>query len=200
MQQADKKEHTHRETGVGAEMRILKGMYCDSISGYFFFYPKFQNIPQMLWTSKGFSGSIFNLKSSSGFFRVFQGFPFTCYPSDFCLLNKERKVECRSDLRTKPLWKVIHKTTTFSYLNFWQERGGLKQNKTKPNHLFSLSFLKASLFSVSAIIQCFLIDNYSPQHFLPLLLCWIPLCANILQRLLCSCSDLLILVLMYSHF
>lgn len=36
MQQADKKEHTHRETGVGAEMRILKGMYCDSISGYFF--------------------------------------------------------------------------------------------------------------------------------------------------------------------
>lgn len=136
MQQADKKEHTHRETGVGAEMRILKGMYRDGTSGYFFFYPKFQNILQVLRTSKGFSGSIFNLKSSSEFFRVFQGFPFTCYPSGFCLLKKERKVECRSDLRTEPPWKVIHKTTTFSYLNFWQERGGLKKHKTKPPFFF----------------------------------------------------------------
>lgn len=45
MQQADKKEHTHRETGVGAEMRILKGMYRDGTSGYFFFLPQISKYP-----------------------------------------------------------------------------------------------------------------------------------------------------------
>lgn len=73
MQQADKKEHTHRETGVGAEMRILKGMYRDGTSGYFFFTPNFKVSFKCLEHPKDFQEVFLIwrvLLSFSGFFRV----------------------------------------------------------------------------------------------------------------------------------
>lgn len=107
MPQADRKEHIHGETGVGAEMHLLKWIHLDTL----------------WWHIRSFTPNL-NLNGSSGFwgFRVF---------SFFCHLKKERKVECRPDLTTKQCQKQSPKSQPSEIFRFLVRKLRFKKKKEK---------------------------------------------------------------------